>query len=301
MPSPTLSQLPPPPPGRTGWPWTEESPRLPDTMPDGSPWPRVSIVTPSYNQGQFIEETIRSVLLQGYPDLEYIIIDGGSTDGTLEVIHRYEPWLTHWVSESDNGQSDAIGKGFALATGDILAWLNSDDCYLPEALPRVASFFARVPEVTFVSGDILLVDADGAPLKRIYAVRPIGLVSANLGVHRWPQQGCFWSRATYEEVGGIDRSLKFCMDFDLFARFALAYPSRCRRLPGPPSGTFRVHDEAKSSTILDVAETEKRALIERYGRHQSTLRRGLLKVLWILWRLPAVCRATAFHLAGAEF
>ncbi len=292
---PSIADLPLPPPNRSGWPWTEDSPRLPDTMPNGSAWPLVSIVTPSYNQGQFIEETIRSVLLQGYPNLEYVVIDGGSTDGTLDVIRKYEPWLTQWVSEPDNGQADAIGKGFALATGELLAWLNSDDCYLPEALPRVASFFSKVPDMVFASGDVLFVDANGIPLKRIFAVQPIGLVSANLGVHRWPQQGCFWRRAVYEDIGGIDKSLRFCMDFDLFVRLASAYPARCHRLPGPPIGTFRLHDEAKSSTILDVAETEKRALIEKYGRHQSRLSRGLLKMLWILWRLPAVCRATAFR------
>ena len=91
---PTLEELPPPPPGKTGWPWTEESPQLPDRMPDGSPWPRVTIVTPSLNQGTFIEETIRSVLLQGYPDLEYIIIDGGSTDDSVGAIQKYEKWFT---------------------------------------------------------------------------------------------------------------------------------------------------------------------------------------------------------------
>src|SRR4051812_31313130 len=135
---PKLESLPPPPSGRRGWPWTEciESPA---TRPDGSTWPRVSVVTPSYNQGQYFEETIRSVLLQGYPDLEYIIVDGGSSDETLDIIKKYEPWLTFWISEKDRGQADAINKGLVRCTGEIFQFINSDDFLDQGSVHAVAS------------------------------------------------------------------------------------------------------------------------------------------------------------------
>ena len=120
LPSPTLNDLPPPPPGKVGWPWTEATPSLLAPARDGASLPRITIVTPSFNQARFIEETIRSVLLQDYPNLEYIITDGGSTDGSVEIIRTYARWLTDWVAEPDHGQSDAINKGFARATGDIV-------------------------------------------------------------------------------------------------------------------------------------------------------------------------------------
>src|SRR5437660_7841664 len=143
---PSLIELPSPPVGKMGWPWTEETPPVGAGMHDASVLPRVSIVTPSFNQGPFLEETIRSVLLQGYPDLEYIIIDGGSTDDSVEIIRKYEKWLAYWVSEKDSGQTHAINKGFARSTGEIYAYLNSDDVYLPDALHNIASFFDKQPE-----------------------------------------------------------------------------------------------------------------------------------------------------------
>ncbi len=115
-------------------------------MPEAKSWPRINIVTPSYNQGRFIEGTIRSVLLQGYPNLEYIVIDGGSADGTTDVLRKYEPWLTYWVSEPDRGQSHAVNKGFKLASGEIAAWLNSDDQYLPGTLRTIAEHAQKYPE-----------------------------------------------------------------------------------------------------------------------------------------------------------
>ena len=128
--------LPAPPSGRTGWPWTDGA--RPAPAPEVRALPKITVVTPSYNQGRFVEATLRSVLLQGYPNLEYLVLDGGSTDGSREIIERYAPWLAGWASERDRGQSDAINRGFARATGDIVAWLNSDDRYPPGTLHAVA-------------------------------------------------------------------------------------------------------------------------------------------------------------------
>ncbi len=148
----SLAELPPPQAGRTGWPWTEASPPLPAALPDGEPWPRISIVTPSFNQAQYLEETIRSVLLQGYPNLEYFVFDGGSTDGSADILRRYDAFLDGWVSERDKGQSDAINKGFARCTGTIVNWLCSDDILLPGALGQVGGAFVERPGADVVVG-----------------------------------------------------------------------------------------------------------------------------------------------------
>jgi GT2 family glycosyltransferase len=250
-------------------------------MPSGVPWPRITIVTPSYNQAEFIEETIRSVLLQGYPDLEYIIMDGGSTDGSVDIINRYEPWLSDVRIGPDGGQAAGIGEGLRRATGEILAWLNSDDRYRPGAFQRVASFFANHPKVVFGNGDVNYIDADGHFVERIWATRPTHFVTANLGIHCWPQQGCFWRRWAYEQAGGIDTSLQFCMDRDLFLRLARIGPSR--RIPGPPLADFRIHGQAKSSTILDIAKQESEALITKYGNPRIRSKERLLRILWWFW------------------
>lgn len=154
----SLEELPPLPPGKIGWPWTKESRQLPDTMPDSRPWPRISIVTPSFNQGRYIEETIRSVLLQGYPNLEYIVIDGGSSDNSVGIIKKYEPWLAYWVSEADRGQAHAINKGFQKATGEIFGWLNSDDVYCKGALGFTGWLLYRRPHVGLIYGDCDVID-----------------------------------------------------------------------------------------------------------------------------------------------
>jgi len=221
---PTLSELPAPPRGKKGWPWTEETLQLTETMPDGQPWPRVSIVTPSYNQGRFIEETIRSVLLQGYPDLEYIIIDGGSTDNSVEIIKKYDKWLTYWVSEPDRGQSHAINKGFEKASGEIYNWLNSDDYLLKDALKNVAMAYDASPEAGAWCGGALLVNEDKKRLK----LRPPKDLSTE-GISRWSensfqQSACFFSDKAWQKCGHLDQSLHYAMDFDLWLKIVKTFP-----------------------------------------------------------------------------
>jgi glycosyltransferase involved in cell wall biosynthesis len=222
--------------------------------------PKISVVTPSFNQAPFLEETIQSVLSQGYPDLEYIVMDGGSTDGSTEIIGKYADRLTDWKSAKDGGQADAIRTGFARATGEILCWLNSDDTIAPGTLRRIGEFFAANPDVDLVYGDLNLINAEG---KRLYTARPLLrlgiLVYENAFI---PQQAMFWRRSLYERVGGIDPRLHFAMDFDLVIRFLLA-GAGVRKLPGVLAN-YRWHPAAKSSTLRDVMEKEIRELVRRH-------------------------------------
>ncbi len=287
-------------PRKSGWPWTSTDESFPLEGSSGQAlYPRISIVTPSFNQIQFLEETIRSVLLQGYPNLEYIVMDGGSTDGSEEVIRQYEPFLSFVHVGPDGGQSAAIAEGFHHATGEILAWLNSDDRYCPNVLKRVANHFAANPSIVFANGDVNYVDSKGNFLERIYAIRPNWFLTANLGVHGWPQQGCFWRRQAYEKSGGLDKTLQFCMDRDLFIRLIKLGPSA--RIPGAPLADFRVHERAKSSTILDVAKMENDILLDRYGTPTWRTKGKLLNVLWRLWCQPSNWRSRVNKRLGWEW
>lgn len=213
---PTLKELPPAPKGKTGWPWTEESKKLADKMPDGSAWPKVSIVTPNYNYGYFIEETIRSVLLQGYPNLEYIVIDDGSTDNSVEVISKYKTHLTFFTTRPSKGQGQTINEGFSRAAGEIFAWLNSDDTYEPGALGEAAVEMRAHPEADVISGQCR---TNGYP-HGDYMPRPSPLrtyadflkVGSNWMSERLiVQPEAFFRRRAYEIVGGVpERSPRVC-------------------------------------------------------------------------------------------
>ncbi|NNJ09088.1 glycosyltransferase [Chloroflexales bacterium ZM16-3] len=293
---PRLHEIPAPPAGRDGWPWAVET--LPKLKPTDHPWPKITVVTPSYNQASFLEETLRSVLLQGYPNLEYIVMDGGSTDGSVEIIERYRPWLAHVHIGPDGGQAAAIAAGFNQASGDILAWLNSDDRYQPGALLRAGRFMARNSALVFINSDVNHILADGALRHRYYVAAPSQMVAANLGRHMLVQQGCFWRREAYERVGGVDPSLRFCMDRDLFIR--LMGSGSVGRMPGPPTADFREHEAAKSSTILDVAARESGMLIERYGHPLLRRAPGLLRRYWRVYRWPSRTRRWLHQRFGFE-
>jgi len=265
MRSPMLADLAPAPPGETGWPWTLETPPLPPARPDGSPWPRISIVTPSYNQGQFIEETIRSVLLQGYPDLEYVIIDGGSTDQSVDIIKKYEPWLTYWVSEKDRGQSHAINKGFERTTGVVLSWLNSDDVLLPGALREVSSASWDFDQQMLVAGFSEFRDASGN--RPLWVVDRLPYTASDVFCFfstYFPQPSVFLTTTALEACGGLAEHLYYAMDLDLWLR--VAEKGRIELIDRHLSW-MRQHDQAKTTRggFNKLAEVEEvlRAHVEK--------------------------------------
>jgi glycosyltransferase involved in cell wall biosynthesis len=220
--TPTLPELPPPPPGKSGWPWTEEIQPIAKSKLNNADLPLISIVTPSYNYGHFIEETIRSVLLQGYPNLEYIIIDGGSTDNTVEIIQKYENYLTYWVSEPDKGQTDAINKGYQHCNGQIFAWLNADDAYLsPYCLREVSQLYSQgynfiVGECIYenLTQDQVNIDSFKGKSTPTNFTRYLKFWLGNF----LPQPSVFLAKSLADQGFPLDLSLYFVMDYQFFLR-----------------------------------------------------------------------------------
>lgn len=266
---PTLEGLPPPPHDKAGWPWTEGSPQLPGRMSEGHPWPRVSIVTPSYNQDRFIEETIRSVLLQGYPDLEYIVIDGGSTDRSVDIIRKYSPWLAHWISEPDRGQTHAINKGLSLVRGDIVAWLNADDTYALGAIAHIAPVMRANGRTAFVYGDCRQIDETSRPLG-VYRAACDGLESFLLFKACVPQPTVFFRRFLLDEVGYLDESLQYAMDFEFYMRVVTRHDlhSIARVL-----ANYRIHGASKTSQDFLGSIQERITANRRYWGRSGRFRR----------------------------
>lgn len=226
--------------------------------------PLISVVTPSYNQARFLEDTLRSVVSQNYPRTEHIVIDGGSTDGSVELIRRYAPHLHYWVSEKDRGQSHALNKGLALAHGDVLTWLNSDDTYLPDALATVGDLFARHPEVDLVYGDFVYTDVDGHPLRRRHVFAT--MTYETLLYHDYlGQPAVFFRRSLFDKVGPVDESLHYCMDWDLFLRMWRV----CRPLHVPVVlATYRLDQSAKSNAEDTTAALAAAHLVRQRHRNQ---------------------------------
>lgn len=273
-----LSHLPPPPRGKTGWPWTVESDPLPPTMPDGKEWPKISIVTPSYNQGQFIEETIRSVLLQSYPNLEYIIIDGKSTDESVEIIKKYEPWLTYWVSEKDRGQSDALMKGFRLATGELYAWLNSDDYYLPAALNIFSHAYVKNSGAGLIYSDYYFeiqaknvgdMVSTGSFAKKILKPKSLSVINTDSFRCYNPlgQPSCFFSSDVFWKVDGLNEALHYSMDYDLWIKIFRSDKHKIH--VGKFTSALRLQDQSKTCTTKVGFSQENVLLMQRYFGWES--------------------------------
>ena len=263
---PTVDQLPPPPSGKTGWPWTEDSPQLADRRLDGPPWPRLSVITPSYNQGQFIEETIRSVLLQGYPDLEYMIIDGGSADESFEIIRKYEPWLAYNVSEPDQGQTHAINKGWRRATGAILAYINTDDCYLNGAIATAVHEFCTGPDVGMVYGTAIIVNEHNK--WTTWKARPFDLKMMLTVGNIVPQPAVFFSRQALTKVGYLSEEWQLIMDYEFCIRVGAQLPTVC--LP-QTLGKFRTHPQSKSRLRFEDTTEELIRFVNGFSPEQKLM------------------------------
>jgi glycosyltransferase involved in cell wall biosynthesis len=215
-------------------------------MSNGS-HPLVSIVTPSFNQARYIEATIQSVLAQDYPRIEYVIVDGGSTDGTVEVIKKYERRIASWVSEADKGQTDAINKGFARAKGDVLAWINSDDTYEPGAVSSAVRYLQEHPEVGMVYGDCKFINESGRVIGKFNAAQT-DLRLLRRGYVHIPQQASFFRADLWRQIGPLDPSFYFAMDYDLWTR--LAARSLLKYIP-QTWANFRLHTSGKTIVADD--------------------------------------------------
>jgi glycosyltransferase involved in cell wall biosynthesis len=254
--------------------------------------PKISIVTPSFNQGGFIERTLLSVIDQQYPALEYFVQDGNSKDKTVEVLQEYQEKLSGWASEKDSGQSQAINRGFAKTSGEIMAWLNSDDLLLPGSLQTVGDYFNRHPDVDVVYGNRLMIDGDDQEIGRWIMPGHDGNVLS--WVDYVPQETLFWRRRLWDKVGGhIDESFCFAMDWDLLVRFRDA-GAKFAHIP-QFLGAFRVHSEQKTSAAINTVGFQemdriRERLLGRIPSHPE-IRRAvlpfLLKHIWvdILYRI----------------
>src|ERR1035437_48403 len=249
---------------RNGWPWTAEG-VINFTSEEANQWPKISIVTPSYNQDKYLEETIRSIILQRYPNLEYIIIDGGSQDNSVNIIKKYEPWISYWVSEKDQGQSDAINKGWKHTTGDIFAWLNSDDYYFPDTLYSVASAFiknGRKP--ILIAGSVYNVDESGTILKLIEQRNLTfeDMVRYWEGKRSFHQPGIFFPGNFNRDCDHfVDPDLKYAMDYDLLCKILQQTPVIYVH---KTLTNFRLHDQSKTISQRELMLQETSLVSRRY-------------------------------------
>lgn len=260
-----------------------------------NPYPKISIITPSYNQGQFIEQTILSVLGQQYPNVEYIIMDGGSTDNTVEIIKKYEHQISYWQSKKDGGQSIAINDGFKKSTGDILYWLNSDDMLMPGALFRMANYFLLNPNAIYFGNCLHFNEKSGgiypygSNVQERFFKYPLSLVDTII------QPSSFWSKSIWQKVGLLREDLHFGFDWEWFLRaerlnVAFVPIHDCLSL-------YRFHDSHKSGTGGEKRQIEITTIYEEYGKQYSELYKNLCSENFDTNRLlPRIVRKVRTHM-----
>lgn len=223
-------------------------------------YPKISIVTPSFNQGKYIEQTILSIIRQGYPNLEYIIIDGGSTDDTVEIIKKYESHLSYWVSEPDRGQSDALNKGLAKCTGDIFNWINSDDYLHENSLFAVAAHFINHQSVEMVCGWCRLFDEETLEERYQHRTEIFATLEETLVEQRINQPASFYRLQSILNLGGINEHLHYVMDLDLWFRYLAANGQKHILLVDELLAHFRMHDTSKTVKLQDKFRQEENEL-----------------------------------------
>ncbi|MHA1386036.1 MAG: glycosyltransferase family 2 protein [Candidatus Helarchaeota archaeon] len=224
-------------------------------------WPKISIVTPSYNQAEFLEETIISVLNQNYPNLEYIIIDGGSTDESVEIIKKYEKYISYWVSEEDKGQAHALNKGFRFSSGELVGWQNSDDFYLPNAFIKVGQVFStHIADIYF--GHKYNVDKRGNIIRPMYYTKYSMLSNIYEGI-QLANQSSFWCRRLFKLIGYLDDNFHYALDSEFFLRMGL---NRCKfHLIDEFLGCLRMHESTKSSKNKNLWMIEHNQIIKKHN------------------------------------
>jgi len=239
-------------------------------MKNNSSYLKISIVTPSYNQAEFLEDAIKSVLSQGYPNLEYIVIDGGSTDGSVDIIKKYSDKLAYWVSEPDKGHGDALNKGFKQATGEIMAWINSDDYYFPWSLRVVSKIFSTYPQIEWLTTEKRVIsDINGKPSSPIIFIN-FGRLGYKMGFYLIQSGNCiqqestFWRRSLWERAGGyINKSSKLMPDFELWSRFwnkAELYSV------DTPLGVFRRQEKQATNILYGACLDEEKKIFSKYQK-----------------------------------
>lgn len=232
------------------------------------------MITPSLNQGQFIEQTIRSVLIQNYPDLEYIVVDGGSSDNTLDILNKYSSKIRS-VSEKDNGQTHAINKGINLATGEIIAYLNADDVLLPGSLERVARAFAQHPNSKWLTGQCRIIDSQGYEIRRLitqyknFLLRIRG-ISLLLMTNYISQPATFWRREATSTIGFFDENLSYVMDYEYWLRLYSKYPLL---FIDEYLAAFKIHQSSKTTSTghKKVYIDEEKEVVARHARSSLSL------------------------------